>query len=86
MTCLDQHRAGIGHARHARVGHISDVGARFQRVDHLFGARALVVQMQTFGGFADLKMFQKQPRMPRVFTIDHVDRAERFDRAGAQIA
>ena len=86
LARLDQHRAGIGNAGHARVGHIGDVTAVFERGDDLFGAFAFVVRVQGTRRFFDVEMIEQKPRMARIFAVNDVDRGQRLDRSRTQIA
>ena len=86
VTRIDEHRPGIGDARHARVGHIGDLPAAFQRFDDLLGAFALVVRMQRARRLLNAEVLQQQSGMAGVLAIDAVDRAERFDRTRGEVA
>ena len=86
LTRGNEHRARVAYARHARVGDIRDLRTRFERREHLLGLHALVVQMQAFRRLVDLKLLQKQSGVPRVLAVNEIDRVQRFDRAGTEIA
>jgi hypothetical protein len=76
---------GVGHARHAGVGHQGDVAAVAEQGQHRLGAFALGRGGQREQPDADAEVGQQAPGSPGVLGRDGVDLAQHAGRARRQI-
>ena len=71
-TCLDQHRPGVGDARHARVGYVNDIKPRLELLQKLGSLLLLGVFVAAYEGLFDAQMIEELGRLPGVLTPDLV--------------